>query len=133
MIRNQRGQAIVEFVCAIWVFFIIIWGLIGLAMAGTAAFFAHEIAFETARKYATTLDEESAKDLGETYISRWAYMFVDPEETHIKLWNDGQTAYAGVAVKPRLDKLLVIDMPEITRESSCTLEHVFREPDQYTR
>ena len=44
MFKNQRGQTLVEFAIAIMIFFLFVFGLIGLAYWGTASVIAQEVA-----------------------------------------------------------------------------------------
>ncbi|NLV23112.1 MAG: pilus assembly protein [Syntrophomonadaceae bacterium] len=122
---------IVEFALALPIFLLFVYGLITLFLWGTAAIFAQDVADETARKYAVTMDKSSAVNLGETQLGRWAYLFIAPGSTIIDADANGKRAIATVTVKPRIQRLYFYKLDTITKESSCVLEDVWRNPQNY--
>lgn len=129
--NDERGQVIVEFALALPIFLLVIYGLITLFMWGTAAIFAQDIADDVARKYAVTLNKPGAESLGQTYLGRWAYMFINPDRSSIEVKQDGQRALAKVSVTPRIQKLYLYEMDKINRSSSCVLEEIWRNTGEY--
>lgn len=130
---NEKGQSMVEFALTIIPFLCFIFGLIACSMWGTAAFLAHEASHEAARKYAVTLEENKAQALGKTYLKRWGYIFIEPNNVDINLQqnNDGKTVQAEAVVRPRIKTILLFSVPKISRTSKATLEDVFRNPGNY--
>lgn len=57
VLKNNRGQAMVEIALCLPVFLAFVYGIIGISLWGAAAELAQNTAHETARKYAVTLDE----------------------------------------------------------------------------
>lgn len=129
ILKDKRGQEMVEFALCLPVFFAFVYGLIGLSLWGSASFFAQEAAHETARKYAVTLDQAQSQKLGKTYLGRWGYVFIS--ESDIKLWDNGTIAYSEVIAKPRVSSLFCFSMPQIVKKSQATLENKFRNPGDY--
>lgn len=95
-------------------------------MWGTASIMCQDIAHETARKYAVTADRAQAEKLGKHYTGRWAYVFVKPNTTEISIGNKKDYAIATVSIKPRIQKMYIFEMPEITKKSSCLMEYAYR-------
>jgi len=116
----------VEFALCIPVFLIFIYGLTAAFTWGTAGIVAQDVANETARKYAITLDTAKSKEMGETYLGRWAFIFVDPDKTTVNVKRQGTKAVSTVTVRPRITKFFVFEKQWIKRRSSCTLEYVWR-------
>ena len=133
LLKDQRGQVLVELALALPIFLLFIYGLITLFLWGTAAIFAQDAADEAARKYAVTMNKSSAENLGKTYLGRWAYLFVVPDSTSIGVKTDvsKKRAIAEVAVKPRIQKLYFYELNTITKTSSCVMEDVWRNPGNY--
>lgn len=131
MLKNQRGQTLVEFAIAIVILFLFVFGLMGATLWGTASFLVQEIAHETAREYAVSNDKARAIDTGSTYIGRWGYIFIAPGSTQISVGEAGDKATAIITVKPRIQKLFVFTMPSISKYSQATFEHYIRNPDLY--
>lgn len=123
----------VEFALTIIPFLAFIFGLITCSMWGTAAFLANEASHEVARIYAVTLEEDKAQALGKTYLKRWGYLFIEPNNIDISVQEnpDGKTVQAEATVRPRVKTILLLNVPEISRTSKATLEDVFRNPDNY--
>lgn len=136
MLKNQRGQTLVEFAISIIILFLFVFGLMGATMWGTASFLAQEIAHETAREYAVSYDKNRAINTGKTYIGRWGYIFIAPGSTQISVDGDpifDSKATAVITVKPRIQKLFVFTMPSISKYSQATFEHYLRKPDLYAK
>ena len=133
LLKDQRGQVLVEFALALPIFLLFIYGLITLFLWGTAAIFAQDAADEAARKYAVTMDKPSAENLGKTYLGRWAYLFIAPHSSSIKINTDAskKRVITEVTVKPRIQKLFFYELNAITKTSSCVMEDVWRNPGNY--
>ena len=129
ILKDKRGQMMVEFALCLPVFMAFVYGIIGISLWGTAGVIAQNAAHETARKYAVTLDTAQAEKLGSTYIGRGGYLFIDGSS--IKVWDGNTTAYSKVTVTPRIKSLFFYKMPIITKESEATLEERFRNPQNY--
>jgi Flp pilus assembly protein TadG len=132
MLKDEKGQALIEFTFAFLLLCMLIFGLIGVAFWGTGSFFAQEVARDAARKYAVTMNGTTAKEQGQKYLNKYAYIFIKPGKSTIRVWRKGTNAYSEVTVIPRIQDLYVYKMKSITKESSCTMEHVFREPGKYS-
>lgn len=128
-IKNQKGQAIIEFSISIIILFLFCFGLIGSTYWGAASFLTQEIAHETARKYAVTENKERAEAFGETYMDRWGYIFI--KDTQISISREGDKATAVVTTTPRISDLFVFKMPAISKYSQATMEHYIRHPEKY--
>lgn len=130
---GERGQVLIEFAACIIIFTIFVFGLIGITIWSSTSFFAQEIAHEAARKYAVTDEKAKAENLGEIYMKKWAYVFIDPETTSVKVSRQGTKAVAHVSVKPKesMQKFFIFEMPIIQKESEATIEHYIRNPDSY--
>lgn len=128
-IKNNKGQSMVEFALTIIPFLAFIFGLIACSLWGVAAFLTQETSHEVARKYAVTLEEDKAKTLGETYLKRWGYIFIEPNDIDINLQRnaDGKTVQAKVVAKPRIKTIFIFSVPEISRTSKATMEDRFRQ------
>lgn len=131
VIKDQRGQVLVEFALALPIFLFFIYGLITLFFWGTTAILAQDVADEVARKYAVTMDKPSAENLGKVYLGRWAYLFIVPNSISINTDSTKKRAIATVTVKPRIRKLYFYELDTITKKSSCVLEDVWRNPENY--
>ena len=131
MLKNQRGQTLVEFAIAIVILLLFVFGLMGATLWGTASFLAQEIAHETAREYAVSNDKGRAINTGKTYLGRWGYIFIAPGTTQISVNEAGDKATAVITVQPRIQKLFVFIMPSISKYSQATFEHYIRYPEQY--
>ena len=108
-IKNQKGQAIIEFSISIIILFLFCFALIGSTYWGAASFLTQEIAHETARKYAVTENKERAETFGKTYMDRWGYIFI--KDTQISIASEGDKATAVVTATPRISDLFVFRMP----------------------
>jgi Flp pilus assembly protein TadG len=131
MLKNQRGQALVEFAIAIIILFLFVFGLMGATLWGTASFLAQEIAHETAREYAVSNDKARAINTGRSYMNQWGYIFVDPHSIRIAVDSAGDKATAVITVNPRIQKLFIFEMPDISKYSEATFEHYIRNPELY--
>ncbi len=129
ILKERRGQVMVEFALVLIIFMLFIWGLIGVTLWGTAGFLAQEVAHESAREYAVTLDEARAENLGKTYLGRWGYLFIKPGSIQVSVDANTASNYttAVVTVKPRVEKMYIFTMPYIERTSQATLEHFYRD------
>lgn len=137
MLKNQRGQTLVEFAIAIMIFFLFVFGLIGLAYWGTASVIAQEVAHEVAREYAVSGDEDRAKKTGRSAINWLGYILIDPNSIDIeepKRTSDKKVT-AVVSVKPRINNFGWYKVEKISKESQATLEHYLRpnNKDEYAR
>lgn len=121
----------VEFALCIPVFLIFIYGLTAAFTWATAGVVAQEVANETARKYAVTLDAAKSKELGKTYLGRWGFVFVDPEKTTVYVDRQGMKAVSTVTVQPRITKFFIFEKERIERASSCTLESQWRDRERF--
>lgn len=129
ILKNQKGQAIIEFSISIIILFLFCFGLIGTTYWGTASFIAQEIAHEAARKYAVTENKERAEAFGKFCADRWGYIFI--KDTQISLAKDGDKATATITVTPRIDDFFAFKMPTISKYSQATFEHYIRHPEAY--
>jgi len=136
MLKDQRGQTLVEFAIAIVILFLFTFGLIGAAYWGTASFLTQDIAHEVARQYAVSNNKDRAVHMGQTYLDRWGYIFIDAESIQIDLdkklvesnvWKSTST----VTVSPRIQKFFIYKMPTITKYSQATMEHYINNPELY--
>ncbi|WP_054697600.1 TadE/TadG family type IV pilus assembly protein [Syntrophomonas palmitatica] len=139
MLKDQRGQTLVEFAIAIVILFLLTFGLIGTAYWGTASFLTQEIAHEVARQYAVSNNKERAIHMGQTYLDRWGYIFISPDDIQIavskelvgsngnNIWKSTST----ITVKPRIQKFFIYKMPTITKYSQATMEHYINNPELY--
>ncbi|MGB9849107.1 MAG: hypothetical protein ACPLSY_04695 [Moorellaceae bacterium] len=64
-------------------------------------------------------------------IGRWAYVFIDPTTIHVSVEQLGDKAHAVVTAKPRIQKVIFYTLPELRRESYCTMEYRFRHPGEF--
>lgn len=130
---DEKGQVLVEFVLCLIILVTFVSGIIGVTTWGAASHFAQEVAHESARKYAVTYDKTQAEQLGEDYLKRWAYIFIDTSQVDVTVKAQGKKAVANVTVKPKesMQKLLVFIMPEINKTSEATFEHYIRYPGEY--
>lgn len=133
ILKNQKGQALVEFSIAIVILFLFIFGLISTTLWGTASFLAQEIAHEVAREYAVSNDMNRAISTGQSYMNRWGYIFIDPQSIQITVSREGNKATALIHVEPRIQKLFVFKMHRISKYSQATFEHYIRESGQYVQ
>lgn len=124
----------VEFGLVITIFLIFVFGLISLIWWFTSAFFAQQIAHESARKYAVTQNKAEAEQLGKDYLKGWANSFIDTSKTVVVVEKkDTTTAKATVTVKPRFAtiSLLGYDVNTITRNAQSPFEDFIRHPEKY--
>ncbi len=131
--KNEKGQVLIEFVLCLIILASFIFGIIGVTTWGVASHFAQEIAHESARKYAVTYNKTEAEKLGESYLKRWAYIFIDTSQVNVTVKAQGTKAVSTVTVKPKesMQKLFVFTMPEINKTSEATFEHYIRNPNDY--
>lgn len=132
LFKGERGSTLVEFAFAIVVFFAFLFGLFGVTLWGTAAFFIQDAAYEAAREYAVTLDADAARQAAMIPLGRWAYPFIDPGSVSVEIGREGENAVAVVRAKPRVQSLYLYQMPELARKASCTLEYRFRNPGEFS-
>lgn len=130
MLKNQRGQVLVEFALSIILFFTFVFGLFALTMWGASSYFTQETAHEVARKYAVTSNEEEAKKRGQYYIKN-VRIFLNPDTVDIHVWKEGTTAIATVKAEPAMKKYFNLSIDSITKQSEATIEHYIRNPEQY--
>lgn len=126
LIKNQKGQVLVEFAIAIVVFLLFIFALFAFSMWGAASFFTQEIAHEVARKYAVTESASQAEKVGKEGMGKMAYVFIKPETVQIQIRQEGTSAISQITAKPRIDKFMMFHMPYISKTSEATLEHYIR-------
>ena len=130
--KGEGGSTLIEFAFAFIVFFAFLFGLLGVTLWGIGGFFVQEAAYEAAREYAVTLDEGAARELGGSVLKRWAYLFIVPGSVSVEVRREGDKAVAEVRAKPRVQRLYLYQMPELTRRASCTLEYRFRHPEEFS-
>lgn len=126
----------VEFGLVIVIYLVFIFGLLSLIWWSTSAFFAQQMAHETARKYAVTANKQEAEQLGKAYLERWAAIFIEPEKTKITVEKkDSTMAKSTVTVKPRFSIITLddYDIGTITRYSQSPFEHFIRNPGEYKK
>lgn len=134
ILKKQDGQAMVEFALVITIYLIFVYGLISLIWWFTSAFFAQQMAHESARKYAVTLNKQEAEQLGKDYLKGWATAFIIPAETKVVVEKkDATTAKSTVIVKPRFSfiPLAKYDINTITRYAQSPFEDFIRNPHKY--
>lgn len=129
---DEKGSTLIEFAFAVVVFFAFLFGLFGITLWGTATFFIQDAAYEAAREYAVTLDANAARQAAMIPLGRWAYLFIDPGSASVEVSREGESAVAVVRAKPRVQRLYLYQMPELTRKASCTLEYRFRNPGEFS-
>ncbi|HAA09256.1 MAG TPA: hypothetical protein DCD98_05740, partial [Syntrophomonas sp.] len=116
MLKDKSGQAIVEFALVIGIYIMFIIGLVNIIWGITSAFFAQQMAHETARKYAVTLNRTDAEEHGRTYLYNYASIFIDPTKTKVTVEKkDNKTSQSTVVVTPRLTSGIVFNKKTITR------------------
>lgn len=136
-LKDCRGQALVEFALCIPVILLFVYGLITAFTWGATGILAQSIAHEGARKFAvsSSMAEAEARAKAERvatdYMDSWGRFFADPDYTAVTVRRDYQTVSCRVSVVPRIKKLFVFEITEITRESTSVLEHVWRDPSKY--
>lgn len=128
---TQRGATLIEFVFAFLAFIAFMYGIIGVTMWGLGGQFVQDAAHEATRKYAVTLDANSAEAEGRSYLGRVAYVFIEPGSVSMQFDHDSEKAYGTVTAVPRIKRLYLFSMPKLSRESSCTLEYRFRHPEEF--
>lgn len=131
MFKNERGQTLIEFAIAFPVFIAFLYGLIGISLWGIGGHFVQSAAHEATIYYATMLEKEQTEELAKALLAKEAYPFVDPDTVNVELSHDQVKAYGVVTAQPRVQTLFMFSMPELRRESSCTLEYRFRNPDEF--
>lgn len=133
VLKSCNGQAMVEFGLSIIVYLTFIFGLMGILMWGTLSFIAQEVAHESARKYAVTEDKLKSENLGEGYIKKWAFLFVDESNVNVIVSKNGNKAISNVSLKPKkaIENLFVFKMPLITKTSTATFEHYLRDSTRH--
>jgi hypothetical protein len=72
-----------------------------------------------------------AERVAADYMDSWGRLFADPDYTAVTVRRDYQTVSCRVSVVPRIKKLFVFEIAQITRESTSVLEHVWRDPAMY--
>ena len=132
MLKDKSGQAIVEFALVIGIYIMFIIGLINIIWGITSAFFAQQMAHETARKYAVTQNKPDAEEQGRTYLYNYASIFIDPTKTKVTVEKkDSKTAQSTVVVTPRLTSGVVFNEKTITRTAQSPFTDFIRHPDKY--
>jgi Flp pilus assembly protein TadG len=132
MLKDKSGQAIVEFALVIGIYIMFIIGLINIIWGITSAFFAQQMAHETARKYAVTQNKPDAEEQGRTYLYNYASIFIDPTKTKVTVEKkDNKTSQSTVVVTPRLTSGIVFNKKTITRTAQSPFTDFIRHPDKY--
>jgi len=130
ILKDKNGQAIVEFALVITIYITFIIGLISVIWGITSAFFAQQMAHETARKYAVTLNKADAEEHGRTYLYNYASIFIDPHKTKVSVEKkDSKLAQSTVTVTPRLS--MVFTNKTITRTAQSPFTDFIRHPEKY--
>ncbi len=130
--KDANGQVIVEFALVITIYVMFIIGLIVIIWGITSAFFAQQMAHETARKYAVTMNKADAEEHGRTYLYNYASIFIDPAQTKIVVEKkDSKMAQSTVTVKPRLASGIVFSKKAITRTAESPFTDFIRHPEKY--
>lgn len=132
MYEKERGATLIEFAFAFIIFSTFLFGFIGITMWGIGGHFVQDAAHEAVRKYSVTLDRQSAENVATSILGKWAYIFIEPDTVVIQLRHDTEKAYGTVTAVPKIKRLYLFNMPELRRESSCTLEYRFRNPGEYS-
>lgn len=128
---GQRGAILIEFAVSFFIFIGFLAGLIGMALWGLGGYFIQDATHEAVRKYAVTLEAAPAEVMAKAKLNNAAYPFIEADTVSVRLWHDGVKAYGVVTARPRVQRLYLFSMPELRRESSCTLEYRFRNPDEF--
>jgi Flp pilus assembly protein TadG len=132
MLKDKSGQSIVEFALVISIYIIFIIGLINIIWGITSAFFAQQMAHETARKYAVTLNKPDAEEQGRTYLYNYASIFIDPTKTKVTVEKkDSKMAQSTVIVTPRFTSNIVFSKKTITRTAQSPFTDFIRHPEKY--
>ena len=136
MLKNQRGQTLVEFAIAIIILFLFVFGLISLAYWGTASVVAQEVAHEVAREYAVSGDKDRAEKAGRSAMNWLGYIFINPNNIEVKepkIVRD--KVEAEITVKPRITNFGWYKIEKISKYSQATLEHYLRDKhkDEYAQ
>ena len=139
MLKEEDGQAMVEFALTITIYLIFVLGLISIIWWITSAFFAQQMAHESARKYAVTQNKTEAEQLGKTYLSTWANAFIYVSETKVVVEKQDDTiAKSIVTVKPRFPVISFFgyggyNVGTISREAHSFFTDFIRKPDKYRK
>lgn len=132
ILKDKNGQAIVEFALVITIYITFIIGLISVIWGITSAFFAQQMAHETARKYAVTLNKADAEEHGRTYLYNYASIFIDPTKTKVTVEKkDSKMAQSTVIVTPRFTSNIVFSKKTITRTAQSPFTDFIRHPEKY--
>lgn len=131
MLKDDRGQTLIEFVIAFPILVGFVYALIGLTLWGLGGHFVQDAAHNATIYYATMLDEKQTVERTKALLAKEAYLFVLPETVEVELQHDEIKAHGVVTATPRVQSLFFVKMPELRRESSCTLEYRFRNPDEF--
>lgn len=129
--KDENGQVLIEFIFAMIIFMVFIYGLFTVSWWGIGAAFVQEAAHKSSQVYAVTIDEDAAEQAAILVLGKWAYLFVQPGSVSVDVWKDGDTARAEVTAKPKFTKLYFYSLPVIKKASSCTFEYRFRHPEEY--
>ncbi len=129
--KNEKGQVLIEFVLCLIILASFIFGIIGVMTWGVASHFAQEVAHESARKYAVTYNKAEAEKLGETYLKRWAYIFIDTSQVNVTVKAQGTKA---MSIKPSGFELGMTntDHPFVVRVEKLSDNICKTEPARFT-
>lgn len=130
-LKDDKGQAMVEFGLTIGVFLLFCYGLLAIGLWATTAFIAQEAAHSVAREYAGTGDQSVAIREGNNFLNHWAYPFAKSHTITIDTDGDVCTATVTVVPKDGIRKMFVLEMPSMTKESSATMAYALRYQYQF--
>jgi len=138
VVKNQRGQAMVEFALCIMIFFAFTYGLITMALWTTVGYWTQETAHEVARKYAVHDNKNAAIESGHQKANILNILhFITDVEIEVSAPGrprHGDVATATVTTVPSIKKLFIFSMPTITREAEAMLEdHRLYYDNEYKR
>lgn len=133
-VKDERGQAIVEFALSFPLFLLFISGLFLYAYWFIGAHFLQDAAYDAARKYAVTLNSDSAQKVFDIPAKRWAFAFLDKESIKITFerMEDGRVRTVATG-EPVIKRFLFFSVPSIQKEAVATLEYRFRSPGSFTK
>lgn len=84
IMRNQRGQIMVEFALCIMLFLLFVFGLITMTLWTVVSYWTQETAHEVARQYAVQASPTVAIEFGKEKMSELG-KFIDNKQTQIQV------------------------------------------------
>lgn len=130
MNMNQRGNVLIEFTLCLVVIMLFVWGLISVSLWGLGSVYTKEAAGMAALAYARTMDYADAKKQVESVLQSGGYLFVKRNYT-LTANTKGTSVYVNLTTYPNITRYFVFKKPSITWEARATLEHYYRNRNEY--